>query len=187
MRLRPFGVILVRQPLPDAVFGRRPRYEMEATMSRGKQQVRKWKPFPRTGRKLSQAGILAGMLFVAAGGWLAGPAFGQDWPWAGGYRPVQPPFPPTFTPGPPAFQVSPAAPLPPEPGPYSDYQLRWRVQRALATDRLLRLLGVHVTVRQGAVSLTGIANTWQDRERAATDAQAAGALAAVNRLRVRGY
>jgi osmotically-inducible protein OsmY len=69
--------------------------------------------------------------------------------------------------------------------PYSDYQLQSRVRRALVADRFLRLSGVHLTVRQGAVTLAGLANTWMDRERAASDAQAAGALMVLNQIRVR--
>ena len=45
----------------------------------------------------------------------ASPAWGQDWPWAWGYRPVQAPLPLSFTPEPPPFQLSPAGPLPPDP------------------------------------------------------------------------
>ena len=50
-----------------------------------------------------------------------------------------------------------------------------RVQRALATDRFLRVFNIHLLARQGVVILTGIANTWQDHERATLDAKAAGA------------
>jgi osmotically-inducible protein OsmY len=74
--------------------------------------------------------------------------------------------------------------VPPDPWFYSDYQLRMRVQRALATDRFLRVFNVHLLARQGVVILTGTANTWQDRERATLDAKAAGALTVLNRLRV---
>jgi hypothetical protein len=125
------------------------------------------------------------MITVAAGCWLASPASGQNWPWAGGYRPIQPPYPLTFTPGPPPLQISPAAPQPVAPVRYWDYELRSRVWSALANDPLLRLFDVRVAAHQGTVTLTGSADTWADRQRAAADARAAGASTVVNQLRVR--
>ncbi len=127
------------------------------------------------GRKLRQARIFVGICTVAAGCCLASPASGQNWPWAGGYRPVLPPYPPAFTPGPP-----PVAPLR-DP----DYDLCSSVWNTLAADRFLQVSGVHLAVRRGTVILTGDADTLADWQRAAGDARAAGALAVVNRLRVR--
>ncbi len=57
--------------------------------------VRNWSSLLAKARRMKRLAAVMGALSIIAGGWATSPAFGQQgWPWAGGYRPVQPPVPP---------------------------------------------------------------------------------------------
>src|SRR5882724_7193081 len=94
-------------------------------------------------------------------------------------RPVQPPF--TAEGAPPLFLApnaySPYANNPfARPWPANDIELRRNIRTRFAQDSFLHPFGIHVEVREGMATLTGTADTLQDRDRAALDAYAAGAV-----------
>ncbi len=102
-------------------------------------------------------------------------------------RPVQPPFTPD---GAPPILLAPNAYSPyandpfSRPWPANDLELRRNIRTRFGQDSFLHPFGIHVEVREGFVTLSGIADTVQDRDRAALDAYAAGAAAVDNQLQV---
>ena len=103
-------------------------------------------------------------------------------------RPVQPPF---TSDGAPPLLLAPHAYSPyannpfSRPWPANDLELRRNIRTRFTQDSFLHPFGIHVEVREGMVSLTGTADTLQDRDRAALDAYAAGAVAVDNQLQVK--
>jgi len=71
------------------------------------------------------------------------------------------------------------------PWPANDLQLRRNIRIRFIQDSSLHPFGIHLEVREGVATLTGIADTAQDRERAELDAYAAGAVAVNNELQTR--
>jgi len=144
------------------------------------QPGKRWDAFCQ--RTSLYAALLAGALMV-------GSAVDAQWP---AFRPIQPPFPPDVYIPPPPLYGGVVQPLPPAannaaPGSrlYSDEDIRRNIQKVMAGDSFLHYFGIHVSVGNGVATLTGTADTWQDRARAEIDAYAGGAAAVDNRLQVR--
>jgi len=103
-------------------------------------------------------------------------------------RPVQPPF---TSEGAPPVLLAPNAYSPyannpfARPWPANDLELRRNIRMRFAQDSFLHPFGIHVEVREGMATLTGTADTIQDRDRAALDAYAAGAVNVDNELQVK--
>jgi hypothetical protein len=103
-------------------------------------------------------------------------------------RPVQPPFTPY---GAPPVGLEPNAYSPYANNPFrkqwpaNDLELRRNIRTRFAQDSFLHPFGIHVEVREGTVTLTGTADTMQDKERSELDAFAAGAISVDNQLQTK--